>query len=158
MMESRRSRIVVLVGGLVALVFGLIDRAPSGGSQPRLHAIASSQTDGSATGTAFPNETWKSVPRSSRVVDPGVQQPPPVPFSYLGRITEGGETSILLYAGGRTLKVRGVGRLDEQYEVEAIHDDHLVLRYIRLGTQQVLALASRQYVVTGGSAADTQQD
>ena len=86
-------------------------------------------------------------------------QPPELPYSFLGRITEGGANTIVLHGAGRTLTVRGLGPIDENYVVEAIHDDHLVLRHVATGAQQALGLEARNYgLMYGGSAADTPQD
>src|SRR5207253_1543293 len=68
--------------------------------------------------------------------------PVPIAFSILGTTTEGGETSLLLYGGGRTLTVRGPGPIGEDYVVDAIQDGHVVLRFVPTGTNQVLELKS----------------
>jgi hypothetical protein len=93
-----------------------------------------------------------------RPAEPREPQAPALPFSYLGKITEDGATTILLSADGRTFKVRGTGRLDDHYQVDAIADDHLVIRYLPLGTTQVLELALRRYVPPAGSPEQYPQD
>ena len=85
-------------------------------------------------------------------------QAPDLPFAFLGRLTEGGESVILLHGGGRVLRVRGVGPLTNDYEVTAIYDNHIVLRYLPLGTEQKLELASRANAITFDSPADSPQD
>src|SRR5205823_13949812 len=87
-------------------------------------------------------------------------QPPPVPFKFLGKITEGDETLVLLYGGGRTLTVRGLGPLDDDYAVDAIEEEaYLVLRHVSLGESQIIQLHSREpRVETGWSAENTPQD
>lgn len=91
-------------------------------------------------------------------IDPARPQPPALPFTYLGRMTEGAGSVVVLGARGRTFKVRGPGSLDADYEVEALFEDHLVLRYLPLDARQVLALASRQPVVAGALSAEYPQD
>ena len=91
-------------------------------------------------------------------IDPARPQPPALPFTYLGRMTDDGESVVVLGARGRTFKVRGAGPLDADYLVEALFDDHLVLRYVPLDARQVLELASRQPVAAGGASAEYPQD
>jgi hypothetical protein len=85
-------------------------------------------------------------------------QPVPVAFSFLGRIAEGDATVIVLHGDGRTFNVRGTGLLDEDYRVEAVYDDHVVIRYLPLDSVQVVALAARQYPVPESLRGEYPQD
>ena len=75
---------------------------------------------------------------SSRAVNPA-----PVSFAFLGMFTDNGETVVLLYGAGRTLNVRGTGPVADDYEVDALLDNLVVLRHVPSGTQQVIELAAR---------------
>ena len=80
-------------------------------------------------------------------------------FRFLGRTTECSEGLLLLFGGGRTLKVRGTGPVDDEYVVDAIQDGLLVLRFLPAGSTQVVQLVpGPQAAVQGWSAADSQQD
>jgi hypothetical protein len=73
---------------------------------------------------------------------PPPPQAPPLPFTYLGKWTEQGRTTVFLARGERHLAVRGTGKLDETYTVEAIDDRQLVLNYVPLGIRQTLPLVA----------------
>ena len=95
--------------------------------------------------------------RPSRAIDPPVSKrplAPPLPFSFHGRITEAGETSIVLHGAGRVLAVRGPGPLAEDYDVETIEVDYMVLRYLPLDEQQVLPLETRSYAIAPPASPD----
>ena len=81
------------------------------------------------------------------------------PFKYLGKVTENDEATIIIYGGGRTLKVRGPGPLADDYVVDEILDDALVIRHVPSGTRESLpfaAVASAPAPV--GSPDDSPQD
>lgn len=71
---------------------------------------------------------------------PPPPQAPPLPYTYMGKWTEKGQTTIFLTRGERHVTVRGVGKLDENYTVEALDDRQIVLLYTPLGVRQVLPL------------------
>jgi hypothetical protein len=152
-MTKREFGIALAAAVMIALIFWVIAVGPRLESQvmPERVSAAAPPPRGQAANSP-------ALTRAPLTITPSTQ-PPALPFSFLGKLTEGGETRIVLYSGGRTLDVRHAGRLDDQYQVDEIHDDHLVLRYLPLGVQQVLALASGQDAFfPGGSAEDTPQD
>lgn len=161
-MNFARHPIVLACVGLMALVFFMADvPSPATGEPQRVRTqIAGTTGSGAfAFSSPAPREAATATPRVSQTVDPPRPQAPPLPFTFLGKVTEGSETSIFLYRGGRTLTVRGAGRLDENYEVESVQDGFLVVRYIPLGERQFLELASvLQAPAPYGSAAETPQD
>ena len=96
-----------------------------------------------------------SLPATTR----SAPQAAPLPFAYLGKLTENGESVIVLHGGGRMLKVRGPGPLTEDYEVDAVLENLLVLRYLPSGAQQTLELSSRQPpAIPYSSPAESEQD
>jgi hypothetical protein len=118
-----------------------------------------SQRNPTAASGVYAMESAPSRPAAPPAVTAPRPQAPPVPFSFLGKVTENGKVAIHLYRGGRTFAVRGTGRLDDDYEVESIQESFLVLRYVPLGEQQVFELAApRQAAVAYETAADTAQD
>jgi hypothetical protein len=160
MIRSRRALVWVAGLGLLVLVFywgGTTPRRSEDVSAPV--ALREQPRPAVATRAESLPPVTTPVPRVASPQPVPRPQPPELPYSFLGRITEGGIDTIVLHGAGRTLKVRGLGPLDENYAVEAIRDDHLLLRHIPTGAQQALALESRNYgVMFGGSAADTPQD
>jgi hypothetical protein len=154
---TSRRKFLVLVGmaATIALVLCFIALGPP----PRAPIAASSGSAVLAMNRVLPMEPTRHLPRTPSTVHPSMPQAPPVPFLFLGKITEGGETQIVLYRGGRTSTVRHAGPLDDQYQVDEIHDDRLVLRYLPSGVQQVLGLSSQQYAfIPNASPEDTPQD
>ena len=86
-------------------------------------------------------------------------RPASIDFKVFGTSGEGSAPAVLLYGGGRTLRVRGPGPIDDEYVVDAIQDGLLVLRFVPSGSTQVLDLASRQpAAMPGWSADDSPQD
>jgi hypothetical protein len=102
--------------------------------------------------------TDSSQARAPRPAEARPPHAPPLPFSFLGKITDGVQTQILLYAAGRTFRVSGQGPLDDRYQVDEVHDDRLVIRYLALGTQQVLPLIAQQVRVPGSLGGEYPQD
>jgi hypothetical protein len=158
---ARRHRTILACAGLAALVIliglpahraSMPDRESKGAGLLRQaeRPLARDTTSGVYVMAAPARPAAQAVaPRS---------QAPPLPFSFLGKMTEGAETSIILYRGGRTITVRGPGRLDDDYVVESIQETFLALRYLPLGEQQFLELTALQDPTPYGSAAETPQD
>ncbi len=98
--------------------------------------------------TPAPNASKASpvaaVPQST---GPATSQTADMPYRYIGKSASGAETSIVLFGRGRIVTLRGPGRLDDEYVVEAVFDEYLVLRHVPTGVGKFLALAQRQQVV-----------
>jgi hypothetical protein len=75
---------------------------------------------------------------------PPPPQAPPLPFTYVGKWIENGQTTVFLARGGNNVAVRGVGKLDDTYAVESIDDKRMVLKYLPLNQPQVLSLVAPQ--------------
>jgi len=168
----RRLLKVFALAGLLVLVFSCFD-PPAGQSakslSQRIHqaelfleqprgALMVSRDDARMTGAIGKVLPWRAAdtPYPAR---PSTRQPPPLQFKFLGKITEGDETSVLLHDGGRILTVRGTGPLDDEYVVDAIGEAYLVLRNVSLNESQIIELASRgPTVATGWSAENTPPD
>lgn len=65
---------------------------------------------------------------------------PPLPFTYLGRIADGGRNAIFLARGERTYSVSVGERIDETYRLEQATPSTLTFTYLPLGTRQSLAI------------------
>jgi hypothetical protein len=63
-------------------------------------------------------------------------------YRFLGKMTDRGVTTVVLHAAGRTLKVRGLGPVDDEYAVDTLQDGYLVLRDIRRGTSRLVEFTS----------------
>lgn len=72
----------------------------------------------------------------------GTPPPPPVPFAYMGKMLEDGETVVFLTRGDRNYVVRKGATLDGQYRVDAIGPRTMVLTYLPAKAKQSLAIGS----------------
>lgn len=93
-------------------------------------------TDESAPiGDLFPSQTWTPPPPP-----PIPQKPtaPPLPFTYGGSYTEGGDTKIFLMEGEQVYTARQGDTVKGTYRVEKIEPAAISLIYLPLGTPQTL--------------------
>lgn len=70
---------------------------------------------------------------------PPAPVPPSLPFAFMGTWQENGQTTVLLARGDRHLSVKGIGPIDNQYVVDEIAPQQIVLRYLPLDARQVLS-------------------
>ncbi|MCW5295340.1 hypothetical protein D8B34_06205 [Verminephrobacter eiseniae] len=73
-----------------------------------------------------------------------VAQAPALPFRVLGRYEEGGKAAVFLQHMDRSLVVRVGDTIAEHYEVQALGERTLTLRYLPLDLVQSLALDAGQ--------------
>jgi hypothetical protein len=152
MSERRRFTLFVLVAGVIAFLawwrpgFDAARTTVSRDASPAPNAFV--QVD-RAPSVAPP------TPRAAVASQP---EPPPLPFTFMGMVSEQGQAKIVLRRGGRVYKVTGPGPLDEQYSVEAIQEGLMLIRYLPMGVQQVLELSARQEAPPAAPAAETEQD
>jgi hypothetical protein len=97
---------------------------------------AATKTERTTINNLFPSQTWALPPSST----PIQQKPdaPPLPFSFGGRYTEGGDTMIFLLDGAQVYKVRQGETFKENYQVEKIEAASISIIYLPLGTHQIL--------------------
>lgn len=72
----------------------------------------------------------------------GPPPPPPLPFAYMGKMLEGGQTVVFLTRGDQNFVVRKGQTLDRQYRVDQISDRTMVLTYLPGRVKQSLAIGS----------------
>ena len=168
----RRLLIVFAFAGLSALTFSYVDRPARQPVKPlsqdvqpveRLRTAPQAAPIAARSvarmDAALDNEASRRAAEPAYFARPWSRQPPSVPFKFLGKVTEGDETLVLLYGGGQTLTVRGIGELDDDYVVDAIDEAYVVLRHVSLGESQIIELASREPTVeTGWAAENTPHD
>ncbi len=70
--------------------------------------------------------------------------PPPPPFTYLGRLAEGGRTTVFLAQGDRNLVVQVGDVIDNTYQVEEIGPTLLVLTYLPQNLKQTMSIGAPQ--------------
>lgn len=121
------------------------------GSAERLVALAERTV---TPPTSDPFETAATVAASMAAAGASTSRPMPIaaapapalpamPFTFLGRWTERGQTTVYLQRDNRSVSVRGVGKLDDEYSVESIDDQGIVFNYLPLGQLQALRFDAR---------------
>jgi hypothetical protein len=70
--------------------------------------------------------------------------PPPPPFTYLGRLAEGGRTTVFLAQGDRNLVVQVGDVIDNTYQVDEIGPTLLVLTYLPQNLKQTMSIGAPQ--------------
>jgi hypothetical protein len=63
---------------------------------------------------------------------------PPVPFTYIGRLSEDNRTTVFLSAGERNLVVKPGDVVDNNYRVEEVTDNAVSLTYLPLNVKQTI--------------------
>jgi len=76
--------------------------------------------------------------------EPLAPPPPPPPFTYMGRLAEGGQTTVFLAHGDRNLVVRVGDVIDNTYQVEEIGATLLVLTYLPQNLKQTMSIGAPQ--------------
>lgn len=87
----------------------------------------------------FRSKTWFIPPPPPPPVKPTA---PPLPFRFLGKLVEEGETRVFLAYQGRYLIVRGGDVINTTYLVEDIAGGRLRLRYQPLNEIQMLEIGA----------------
>src|SRR5688572_24820448 len=87
----------------------------------------------------FPPANLAAPRKPEPVALPEAPKAPPLPFKYDGSGEVQGKRLVFLAREGRSSAMVSVGdTIDGTYRVENVARDHAVLRYLPLGTQQVL--------------------
>jgi hypothetical protein len=67
---------------------------------------------------------------------------PPVPFTFIGRLIEGGRTAVFVSVGDRNQVLRVGDVVDSTWRVDAIETTRMKLTYLPLNQDQYLALGA----------------
>ena len=97
-----------------------------------------------ASADPFSPRSWKQMAADAARRDapprtPPVPQPPPLPFTYMGKLVEGKVTTIFLTNDDENYIARLGDTIDKDYRVEEIGEDQIVLTYLPLKRRQHLA-------------------
>jgi hypothetical protein len=98
-----------------------------------------------AAGDLFAPSTWVVAPPPPPPPPPPGPPPPPpapvappLPFTYLGKYSEGSLQLVILSRGNRVLTAAQGDLLETQYRVERIDPTQVLFTYLPLGTSQSL--------------------
>jgi hypothetical protein len=68
---------------------------------------------------------------------------PPVPYTFIGRLSEAESTTVFLAAGDRNLVVKPGDVIDNNYRVDAVTDHAVSLTYLPLNVKQTLSTGAQ---------------
>jgi hypothetical protein len=77
----------------------------------------------------------------------GPAQRADMPYRFIGKSTNDDETSIVLFGRGRVVNLSGPGPLDDEYAVDAVFDEYLVVRHVPTSVGTFLPLSQRRQAV-----------
>jgi hypothetical protein len=69
-------------------------------------------------------------------------QAPPLPFAYIGRLSEDRDTTVFLAMGERNLVLKPGDVIDNTYKLEEVNDSGVVLTYLPLSQRQTLSIGT----------------
>lgn len=78
------------------------------------------------------------------VIPPPVPAVPPLPFIYLGKMTDGMIVTIFVSQNDRNLALKGGEIIDGLYQVKSIDPQRVVFEYIPLKLEQILLVWGQQ--------------
>jgi hypothetical protein len=70
-------------------------------------------------------------------------QAPPLPFAYIGRLSEDRDTTVFLAMGERNLVLKPGDVIDNIYKLEEVSDSAVVLTYLPLSQRQTLSIGTQ---------------
>lgn len=82
-------------------------------------------------------------------------QAPPLPFTFMGKLTDADQVTVFLTNGNRNWVVRAGDTIDGAYRVDAIADDRITLTYLALQIPQELSIGERIVPPGAGYTAST---
>jgi hypothetical protein len=88
----------------------------------------------------FEPKSLAPPPLAAAAAAPRAPAAPPLPFAYLGRIVDGGETKVFVIRNDEYFVVSGPDALDRQYRVEEVGPNAITFLHLPTGTRQVLPL------------------
>jgi len=145
--------LIAVVGALASVVAGreqpsyqparqsaarLDTRAPAAGDIDI--AKLEARADQGATADAFAPRNFSPIVPAAEAQPQGPAKPtaPPLPFKYLGRMTDGEKLEIFLEQGQEFIAAEPGQRVGN-YRIDKVTDDKIVFTYLPLKTKQTLA-------------------
>lgn len=106
--------------------------------QPRVDLIGADSSRRSEG--LFSGKSWTPSPKLARQASPPPPAAPPLPFTYLGKETAGGQMQVYLARGDKVYVVRDQTVIQNTYRVESIKPPTLSLVYLPLNQIQQLSI------------------
>jgi hypothetical protein len=89
----------------------------------------------------FARRSFAPPARQQASAGPAKPVAPPLPFRYMGKLTQNGKTEVFVLRGEDIISIAPGQRIDAEYRVERITDDAIRLTYLPLKARQTLELA-----------------
>ncbi|OGA78197.1 MAG: hypothetical protein A3G81_31250 [Betaproteobacteria bacterium RIFCSPLOWO2_12_FULL_65_14] len=83
----------------------------------------------------------RPAPQVLASAEPPQPVAPPLPFRYMGRLTENGKTEVFVLRGEDIVSIAPGQKIDADYRVERITETAISMTYLPLKTRQSLELA-----------------
>jgi len=137
-------------------------RAETGASaealRASLHIAARNEGEGEEEeelGNLFAKQRWspqvtgkqlaQAAAAAAAAAQPVVSQAPSdaapaLPFQFMGRYSDDGQTAYFLQMDGQNLLARPGQRVTDHYLLEAVDDEHMIFIYLPLNQKQILAV------------------
>jgi hypothetical protein len=88
----------------------------------------------------FAPRSFAAVP-PRQAAAPQAPSAPPLPFAYIGRITQDGKTEVFVMRGDEVISIAAGRKIDAEYRVDAVSESRIAFTYLPLKTRQSLELA-----------------
>ena len=151
----RRATLVVIALVLVAGVVTGREKPSSSFAEPvnRVESKAEVETDidlskleRSAAAAVPQNDPFARrsfappAPQAAAGAEPPKPVAPPLPFRYMGRLTQNGKTEVFVLRGDDIISIAPGEKIDAQYRVDGITETAIRMTYLPLKTRQALEL------------------
>jgi hypothetical protein len=93
-----------------------------------------------AQGDPFVPRSFAPPPRPARAAAAEKPSAPPLPFTYVGRLTQDGVTEVFVTRGDELISVAAGRSIDAEYRVDSISASRIAFTYLPLKTKQSLEL------------------
>lgn len=107
--------------------------------QPRADLMGAANSGHGSDGL-FASKSWTPPPKLAKLEPPPPPTAPPLPFTYLGKQTAGGQMEVYLARGEEIFVVRDQTVIQNTYRVESIKPPTLSLVYLPLNETQRLSI------------------
>jgi hypothetical protein len=94
----------------------------------------------SAQGDPFAPRSFAPPPQPARAARAEKPNAPPLPFTYVGRVTQDGVTEVFVARGDELISIAAGQNIDTEYRVDAVSGSRIAFTYLPLKTKQSLEL------------------
>ena len=133
-------------GAASAVAASRVAPAPITGALAPLPEIALERLDEKVprdpVSDAFEVRSWEPPPPPNKQVTPPLPQAPPLPYTYVGKLMDGDQVIVFLAKQDHSYVVKQGETIDGTYRVDDIKSGTMLLTYLPLGQQQVLAIGA----------------